>query len=196
MKIKIERIEQIYNFQKEADYHKKRWIEGKAGADIDQGLALGNLEASKKEYDEILAKLAKMDPAISKANSELQAQKEAVRDAAKNLKYANSAVKQLSSDAETTKAMDFSVRGFSAASVLDYVQQQKNTGITFGHVTAEDFWVTMNMMYSDYSPVAEKFNVSKPEFYAEMAKAFLFDKDGPDPREKLAAYYDGIVCAE
>lgn len=26
-----------------------------------------------------------------------------------------------------------------------------------------------------------------------MAKAFLFDKDGPGPEEKLSAYYHGIV---
>ena len=33
------------------------------------------------------------------------------------------------------------------------------------------------------------------EFFAELAQAFLFDKDGPGPKEKLAAYYHGIVKA-
>ena len=35
-----------------------------------------------------------------------------------------------------------------------------------------------------------------PEFFADMTKAFLFDKDGSGPKEKLAACYHGIVKAE
>lgn len=53
--------------------------------------------------------------------------------------------------------------------------------------------VTMNMMYSDYYDVARKFGVNVPEFYAELARAFLTDKDGPGPEEKLCAYYRCIV---
>ena len=34
------------------------------------------------------------------------------------------------------------------------------------------------------------------EFCAELTQAFLFDKDGPGPKEKLAAYYHGIVEPE
>jgi hypothetical protein len=55
------------------------------------------------------------------------------------------------------------------------------------------FGVTMNMMYSDYYDVARKFGVNVPEFYAELARAFLMDKDGPGPEEKLCAYYRCIV---
>lgn len=55
------------------------------------------------------------------------------------------------------------------------------------------FGVTMNMMYSDYYEVARKFGVNVPEFYAELARAFLMDKDGPDPEEKLCAYYRCIA---
>ena len=44
--------------------------------------------------------------------------------------------------------------------------------------------------------VAEKYGVSIAEFYADMARAFLMDKDGPGAKEKLAAYYHGIVKAE
>lgn len=55
------------------------------------------------------------------------------------------------------------------------------------------FGVTMNMMYSDYYEVARKFGVNVPEFYAELARAFLVDKDGPGPEEKLCAYYRGIA---
>ena len=53
--------------------------------------------------------------------------------------------------------------------------------------------VTMNMMYSDYYDVAMEFGVNRPEFYAALAKAFLMDKDGPEPEEKLCAYYKHIA---
>ena len=53
--------------------------------------------------------------------------------------------------------------------------------------------VAMNMMYSDYYDVAAEFGVNRPEFYAALAKAFLMDKDGPGPEEKLCAYYRCIV---
>lgn len=56
--------------------------------------------------------------------------------------------------------------------------------------------VAMNMMYSDYCTVANKYNVGTPEFYACMAKAFLFDKDAKSPNAKMAAYYFGIVDVE
>ena len=53
------------------------------------------------------------------------------------------------------------------------------------------FYAAVNMVYSDYCKVAEKFNVSSADFCACMAKAFLDDKDAkPD---KLARYYYGIA---
>lgn len=53
------------------------------------------------------------------------------------------------------------------------------------------FWVAMNMIYSDYSKVAKKLNVSNADFYAYMAEAFLEDKDAqPD---KLERYYQFVV---
>ena len=54
----------------------------------------------------------------------------------------------------------------------------------------------MNMMYSDYYSVAIAFNVDTPEFYADMARAFLFDKDAKSPRDKISAYYNCIVDAK
>ena len=57
----------------------------------------------------------------------------------------------------------------------------------------EDFWITMNMMYSDYQGVAKKYGIDKPEFYADMARGFLVDKDSKQGREKLEAYYDHVV---
>ena len=69
----------------------------------------------------------------------------------------------------------------------------ESMGMTWEKVSRPCWWITMNMMYSDYSGVAEKYGVSIAEFYADMARAFLMDKDGPGAKKKLAAYYHGIV---
>ena len=53
----------------------------------------------------------------------------------------------------------------------------------------------MNMMYSDYYSVAIAYNVNIPEFYADLARAFLFDKDAKSPKDKVSAYYNCIVDA-
>ena len=51
----------------------------------------------------------------------------------------------------------------------------------------------MNMMHSDYYPVAVEFGTNRPDFYAALAKAFLLDKDGPGPERKLMEYYEHIA---
>lgn len=55
------------------------------------------------------------------------------------------------------------------------------------------WYAAMNMVYSDYCAVANKYGVGVPEFYADLAKAFLFDEDAGAPSEKLAAYHCHIV---
>lgn len=69
----------------------------------------------------------------------------------------------------------------------DKVMSQR--GVTCDPV---QFWVAMNMMYSDYCKIFQKYGVGdKIDFYADMAKAFLDDKDAvPD---KLARYFECIV---
>lgn len=67
-------------------------------------------------------------------------------------------------------------------------QVMKQRGI---NCDAAEFYAAMNMMYSDYCMEARKFGVDKPEFYADMAKAFLDDKDAGE--DKLARYYECIV---
>ena len=54
-----------------------------------------------------------------------------------------------------------------------------------------EFWAAMNMMYSDYLPVAKKANANNIDFYVNMARAFLDDKDAREG--KLARYYDAVV---
>lgn len=69
----------------------------------------------------------------------------------------------------------------------------ENIGIKFEHITCEEWYAAMNSMYSDYSRVADKYGIGTADFYADLAKAFLFDKDAPPPKQKLAAYYHCIV---
>ena len=54
-----------------------------------------------------------------------------------------------------------------------------------------EFYVAMNMIYSDYVKAAEKTGASSMDFYVCMAKAFLEDKDAQP--NKLARYYRYIV---
>ena len=59
------------------------------------------------------------------------------------------------------------------------------------------FGLVMNMMYADYCGVAKKFGLDRPDFYAEMAKAFLHDKDfSGNPEEKVYLYYKCIAEQE
>lgn len=69
----------------------------------------------------------------------------------------------------------------------------QSVGVAFEHITPEAWNTTMNMMYSDYYPTAEAYGTDQPEFYAQLAKDFLFDKDGGEPLKKLAEYYREIV---
>ena len=58
------------------------------------------------------------------------------------------------------------------------------------------WFAAVNMMRSDYCLVARKHGVDKPEFYADMAQAFLFDKDAGEPEEKISAYYHCVAGRE
>lgn len=69
----------------------------------------------------------------------------------------------------------------------------ESIGVNFEHITREEWYAAMNSMYSDYSRVADKYGIGTADFYADLAKAFLFDKDAPPPKQKLAAYYHCIV---
>ena len=41
--------------------------------------------------------------------------------------------------------------------------------------------------------VAIDYKVDVPDFYANLAEAFLFDKDAGSPKQKLGAYYSCIA---
>lgn len=52
-----------------------------------------------------------------------------------------------------------------------------------------EFWVTMNMLYSDYCKALGP--AGTPDVYAAMAHAFLDDKDAHE--DKLARYYHAVA---
>lgn len=63
-------------------------------------------------------------------------------------------------------------------------------------ITSLEWWVALNMVYSDYCRLPEKFKISdKTEFYFELAKLFLVgDKDGKGtPCERLLNHYKYMV---
>lgn len=51
-----------------------------------------------------------------------------------------------------------------------------------------EYWAVMNMMYSDYCETAKKHGVSTMDFYGDMAKAWMKDKDAVE--NKTAAYIE------
>ena len=54
-----------------------------------------------------------------------------------------------------------------------------------------EFWVVMNMLFSDYGKTLIKFNMDKPEIWAAMANDFL---DDPDARpDKVGRYWRDVV---
>lgn len=61
------------------------------------------------------------------------------------------------------------------------------------HTDPSIWFAALNMEYSDGFDVAQKYGLDRPEYYADLAKAFLFDKDGGGPEAKIAGYYHGIV---
>lgn len=69
----------------------------------------------------------------------------------------------------------------------------ESVGVVFDQLAPWCWWAAMCMMYSDYCGVASRYGVGTAEFYADMAKAFLFDRDAGGPRAKMAAYYHGIA---
>ena len=100
--------------------------------------------------------------------------------------------------------------GFTEREAERWAKHMKNDdGSTGPHWTLEqatavansigvhtDPWVwfaALNMEYSDGFAVAQKYGLDRPEYYADLAKAFLFDKDGGGPETKIAGYYHGIV---
>lgn len=103
-------------------------------------------------------------------------------------------------------------RPFTMADAREWVGKMENEDGTHGaHWTIDQvkqviaqkkldcdpvqMWAAMNMIYSDYYKAAKKHGVGgNLDFYVDMAKAFLDDKDaGPS---KISAYYEYVVNGE
>lgn len=54
-----------------------------------------------------------------------------------------------------------------------------------------EFWAVMNALYSDYYAVAKKYNTLSADFFADMAMAFISDKDAVENKSMM--YYECIV---
>lgn len=52
-------------------------------------------------------------------------------------------------------------------------------------------WVAVNAVYADFCDVAKKYGVNDFEFFLDLGKAFLDDKDAKG--DKLLAYFENIV---
>ena len=101
--------------------------------------------------------------------------------------------------------------GFTREDAERWVQHMQNAdGSTGPHWTQEQtaavagsvgvhnvapwvWYAAMNMMYSDYWESATRYGVDRPEYYADLAKEFLFDKDAGGPEAKISGYYHGVV---
>lgn len=56
-----------------------------------------------------------------------------------------------------------------------------------------DYYVALNMAYNDYCKVAKEHGVDTEDYYADLAQAWLYDRDGKPPTEKLMAYHKYVV---
>lgn len=65
-----------------------------------------------------------------------------------------------------------------------------NFGIQ-GEEKIVEFFAVMNALYSDYCKVAKKYGVDKTDFWADLAKAFIHDKDAKSGKVKM--YYECIA---
>lgn len=57
-----------------------------------------------------------------------------------------------------------------------------------------EFFAVINAMYSDYFMIAKKYGAAKDEFFADLAMAFISDKDAVEG--KAAMYYECIARKE
>lgn len=69
-------------------------------------------------------------------------------------------------------------------------QYAGNFGIQ-GEEKINEFFAVMNAMYTDYCKVAKKHGVDKVDFYADLAKAFMDDRDAMPG--KVKTYYECIA---
>ena len=102
---------------------------------------------------------------------------------------------------ESTKMMEFTRE--DAEKWVSYMENEDGTtgahwtmeqtdavaNITGVHVKSCIWWAVLNAMYSDHYNTAIKYGLDRPEFYADLARDFIYDKDGGGAENKTAKYY-------
>lgn len=66
----------------------------------------------------------------------------------------------------------------------DWLMKKGYTGVPI-----TDFYAIINAMKSDYSGVAKMFNIMNDDFYGELARAFIMDKDAKPHKTSLYREY-------
>lgn len=105
--------------------------------------------------------------------------------------YASSNVEPL--DRETAKSWVRRMKHSDGSTGEHWTMEQTNQVMKQRGIDCDpaEFYAIMNAMWSDYSKVADKFGINNVDYWAELTKAFLMDKDAvPD---KAALYYECIV---
>lgn len=65
--------------------------------------------------------------------------------------------------------------------------------LDWSYVSKIDFYIVMNMMFSDYYKTAKSMEIEDdPMFFARLAKDWLYDADASE--NKLYKYYFEVVC--
>ena len=67
----------------------------------------------------------------------------------------------------------------------------KKAGLALDGEKLAEFYAIINAMYSDFYAVAQKYGVAAPEFFTDLAKAWLDDKDAKEG--KAALYWKYVV---
>lgn len=78
-------------------------------------------------------------------------------------------------------------------SKMETSEVARNNGVTFDTIDEDDWYITMNMIYSDYSHIAKRYGVDSISFYVDLAKQWLWDRDTKNGKCKLMAYYFNVV---
>lgn len=92
-----------------------------------------------------------------------------------------------------TSGMENEDGTFGAHWCLEETQKvAKEKGIE-KHFNEYVWFITMNMMYSDYYKVIKHFELDEIEFCTLMSIAFLDDKDAVSASQKIRNYYCHIV---
>lgn len=74
------------------------------------------------------------------------------------------------------------------------VEVGNKVGMDWHEVSKIDFYVVLNMMYSDYYRTAKTIEKQNDGmFYANLAKEWLYDEDVINPENKLFNYYFHVV---